>query len=950
MHELQPIAWIPDDEFAAGHFDPPTAMERRDFLRLMSASLLMAGLSGCNRPPPEHIVPLTHQQTAFTPGVPQWYATSVTRQGYAMGVRVRSDDGRPTKIEGNPLHPASLGATDAITQAELLSLYDPGRSASVRRQGMLSDWTSLETAIRDRVIALEAAGGRGLHVVLPPTTSPTLASLAQRVMERAPQSRWYRHDSLSNAGGASRPTPTGRPPVSQHYDLSRVDVIVTLDCDLFGPHPQGVRLAHDFAEARRRSLKANALLPHLFVAEPVPTLTGARADDRVAAMRSEMVHVAQTLAAGLDSSTQALPLARPLQEWVYRVVMALRDARGRALVVAGPAQPAELHRLVLWINQRLDSIGSSLILTEPIEPLIDQLQPFSECVAAMEADEVDTLFLLGVNPVYDALERTRLSRALPRVPFTLHLGLYRDETAELCAWHAPMTHELEQWSDARAFDGTAGLMQPLTRPLYAGRSLLWILSVLAGDQLIDDHQTVMNYWRRRAGSRDFDRWWRQALATGVIPDTAAATTTTPASAVESAAELLTKQPGRTKLEVVFAPHPYLLDGRYAHNAWLQELPDPITQLTWSNAAVLSHDHAQRLKVRDGDIVRIASEDASIELPAILVQGLAPDTIALSLGHGRTAGSPTGVRRGVDVGPLRTPASPWVGEGLVIERTGRHVTLARAQLHDSMHDRDIVRVVRPGEGVAAEREVHLPLYDSPPLKAPQQWGMSIDLGVCTGCSACVVACQAENNVPVVGPEQVALGRRMHWLRVDRYFEPDTIAPIRLMPLACVHCENAPCELVCPTGATQHSADGLNDMNYARCIGTRYCSNNCPYKVRRFNFFRYADDRPPIQRMHNPRVTTRGRGVMEKCTYCTQRIRSVEFQARIHNQLIPDGAVVPACQQACPTNAIVFGDVADESTAVSRSKRSARTYALLGHLNTQPRTTYLADVRAAPEGRP
>jgi molybdopterin-containing oxidoreductase family iron-sulfur binding subunit len=936
---------IDDDwnEFPPGALDAPTQMQRREFLRLMAASLALAEAGGCSRLPPEEIVPHTHNQQQTIPGVPAYYATSVLRNGYAMGVLVRSDDGRPTKIEGNPDHPASLGATDAIMQAELLTLYDPARSSVVRRRGTVADWSDFDGMLRERTRALVERGGEGLHIVLPPLTSPTTLAMIDRARSRLPRAEWYRHETLGSevqAAGITLATGKDLEPI---IDLRGARVVLALDADLFGATPHGVRLAHDVANARRESLDVGRVSSVLFVAEPAPTASGARADYRLAARRSDIPAIAGAIATGLGVRVDAPPPPESARRWIDRVTTALKNARGAGVVIAGPAQPPEVHALALAINAAIGSVGKTIRCIQPVERLRTACRPFGGCLDALEANVVDTLLLLGVNPAYDAVERERLARALPLARHSVHAGLYRDETALICEWHAPLSHELEQWGDARAFDGTAGIIQPLTEPIYGGRSLLRILAHLADvSPVVSDLELVQAHWQDQRAGAGWDSWWRSTLKSGIVPDSAAPHVDP--GAIRSPASLPSRGEG-AGIELAISPHPALLDGRHAGNAWLQELPDSITQLTWGNAALISPALAASLGVESGEVLALEAEGRRIEIPAMVVPGVAAETIGLALGYGRTAGGDVCVGRGVDVNQLRAIGSPWVIAGATAAGTGERRSFALGQVHSDMQGREIVRVLRPGEEtLKPAKTVHLPLYNRTTPKSSQQWGMSIDLAACTGCGACVVACQAENNVPVVGPSEVGRGRRMHWLRVDRYFDGESDeAEIRFQPLACVQCEDAPCELVCPTGATQHSNDGLNEMNYARCIGTRYCSNNCPYKVRRFNFFRYADDAPEIQRMRNPRVTTRGRGVMEKCTYCVQRIRSAEFDARASNSRIPDGAAIPACQQACPTQAIVFGDVADTTTRVSRTKQSPRTYSPLGELNTKPRTTYLADVR-------
>jgi molybdopterin-containing oxidoreductase family iron-sulfur binding subunit len=939
-----------------------SGLERRSFLKLMGASLALAGLGagGCHSSTPEHIVPTTRKQNARVPGSTRWYATSVLRDGMALGVLARCDDGRPTKLEGNPDHPASLGATDAITQAELLGLYDPHRSAVVRRQGRASSWEVLEDFLRDRLAALEGKKGAGLHVVLGPTTSPTLKDLFELAATRFPQAGWHGHAPLDDASAREAMRRIFGRPLSAVVQPEMATVVVCLDCDLFTEGASGVCCAHRFADARRKALSSGSLSPWLMVAEPSPTITGARADDRLAVRRSavsllarELLHRVAPGSSGVAEVTN-VALVGEERAWLERAAARLLAAGSRALVVAGRAEPPAVHEAAMRINAALGSLGHTTRLIEPPEWFASRAVGLQPLASAIDSGAADTVVLAGVNPVFDALPELRIGERLRKLEGTFHFGLYRDETAEACRWHAPLAHDLESWGDARAPDGTAGVLQPLVEPLGNGRTLIWLMAMLAGLPGVPDLDRVREHWQRRWRT-NLESTWRQSVGTGVIADTAAATVQEdPRQAAEASAEIAP----RSGIEVVIDPDPFVLDGRHAHNAWLQELPRPLTRVVWGNVALMGPQLAQRLGVETCGVIRIEPADghgdgAAVELPALVIPGVAEETIAVTIGHGRCAGSPVGIGRGVDVSSLRRISAQWLVGPVHVGVTGRSRRVVIPQGHETMAGRAIVREVAPGGVLARSGTIHLPIYEGAHGAAPQQWGMSIDLASCIGCGACVAACQAENNIPVVGPDQVERGREMHWIRVDRYFTESRrgAADIRFQPVPCMQCEDAPCELVCPTGATQHSADGLNDMNYARCIGTRYCSNNCPYKVRRFNFYLFAERgdeaAPRIQQMRNPRVTVRGRGVMEKCTYCVHRIRAAEMRARADNRMISDGAVRTACQQVCPTRAIVFGDVADPATLVSKAKRSGRSYSLLEELNTRPRTTYLADARAEPE---
>jgi molybdopterin-containing oxidoreductase family iron-sulfur binding subunit len=612
-----------------------------------------------------------------------------------------------------------------------------------------------------------------------------------------------------------------------------------------------------------------------------------------------------------------------------------------------------VHALTHALNQALGNVGATVVYTEPpeLEPL-EQARSIELLVEEMRAGDVELLVVLGANPCYDAPADLEFTAALGNVPLRVHMGLYVDETAGQCHWHTPEAHFLEAWGDARSADGTLSLVQPLIAPLYGARSAIELAAILAGRPGRSGYELVREHWSARLPDPDgvgFERAWRRALHDGLVRGTAF-----PARSVVASANAIDVRPlaeAREGLAFLFRPDPGVWDGRYASNGWLQECPRPLSKLVWDNAALLGAATAQRLGLADGDVVRLTLAGRSVEAPVLVAPGHAEECVTLPLGYGRRAGGELGVGVGFDAYALRTAAAPWQGRGLTLEPTGRRHELVTTQLHHSMEGRDLVRRVAPGgsarpEAAAAHGDVSM--YAPFPYEG-QAWGMSIDLDACTGCNACVVACQAENNIPVVGKREVGRGREMHWLRIDRYFEGDPLGPraatlrTHFQPVPCMHCENAPCEVVCPVGATVHSHEGLNDMVYNRCVGTRYCSNNCPFKVRRFNFFRYADfETDSLKMQRNPDVTVRSRGVMEKCTYCVQRITAARIQARKQDRAVAEGEVVTACQGACPPRAISFGDQNDPQSEVARHKSSPRSYGLLDELQVRPRTTYLAEV--------
>jgi MoCo/4Fe-4S cofactor protein with predicted Tat translocation signal len=926
------------DDFVAAEF-PNAALaeiDRRAALRLMAASLALGGLSACGDGHSTNTPLLSQARAAsqYPPGEPVVLATSLELAGYGRGVLVRAQDGRPVKIEGNPLHPASLGATDVFAQAEVLSLYDPDRSRAPRERGQGRDLQSLERLIRPVRNELVVSEGRGLHLLMPPLASPTVERVVRSAREAFPHAHWYAYTPITNEhqrGGAQ--LAFGRA-VDLVYDLRQADIIVTIGGDLFATEPGHIRYAADF-QARRRG--ADRPLPRLVAVESTPSLVGARADEHIVLRPREVEAFARALAT-VVGTTGPSGDAHPAAE---RLASALRDAGPRGLVAVGREQPPAVHALAHAINTRLGAFGTTVRAIEPVLPIAPDTQSIADLARAIAAGTVSHLLILGGNPAYDAPADLDLAGLIPRVPLSLHLGYHVDETAVLCRWHVPQCHALEAFGDLRAFDGTLGLQQPATSRLASSFSLAETLSVMIG-QAAEGRALIEPTWREAWGA-DFEARLGRALEDGVVEGTAFPPVTVKLRDGWDAG-LPTSEPA-APIDIIFAPDPSLWDGRFANNAWLQELPKPLSKQVWGNAALIAPDMAAALGIATGDVLQVSVGERTVAAPAWVLPGQAPGTVTLPLGYGRWRAGSVGNEIGFDAYRLRTSGAPWLAAG---EATplGRRERLISTQHHHAVPGRDIVRVVAAGEAADASAKERPSLYPDWAYEG-HAWGMAIDLDACIGCNACVIACQAENNVAVVGPEQVARGREMHWLRVDRYHAGDPSAPATyFQPVPCMHCETAPCEVVCPVNATVHSAEGLNDMVYNRCIGTRTCSNNCPYKVRRFNFVDYqvAEYAVPPDVL-NPQVTVRERGVMEKCTYCVQRISAARIDAGIENRRIRDGEVVTACQQACPTQAIVFGDVNDPNSAVRALKRSSRNYALLGELNTKPRTTYLA--RLAPK---
>ncbi len=979
----------------------PQGPSRRQFLALMGASLALAGVSGCSvRPAPSRtMVPYVKAPEEIVPGKPLFYATAMTLGGRGAGLLVESHLGRPTKVEGNPQHPASLGATAPYHQASVLGLYDPDRSQTVTYLGKTSTWDDALAALHKALEAEKDRRGAGLRILGETIVSPTLASQVDAFLKVFPEAKWHQYEPLARDSARQAAEWAFGEAVNAVHHFDKADVVVSLDDDFLGCSPGNLRYIADFMSRRRVRTSAldakKAEMNRLYVVETALTSTGAKADHRLALPAGEIEAVARALAAELKvpGAPAAPELPERVRTWVRHVADDLRfkdprpgekrdrpRGRGTTLVLVGDRQPAAVHLLAHAINHHLGNIGQTIACTAPIEARpVDQLQSLRELVEDMDQGRVELLVLLGGNPVFTAPADFRFAERMQKVPLRFHLSLYQDETSRQCQWHLPEAHYLESWSDTRAFDGTASIVQPLIEPLYHGRSVHELVTVIAHRLQTPGHETVRGYWQKhwegRKSSGDFEDFWETSLHDGVVAGTAL-----PAKSVslkEGWEKRLSAGVGSSGegYELVFQPDPTIYDGRFANNGWLQELPKPGTQLTWDNAALMSPATARALGVKLGSyahggehggyhqpVVELTVGDRKVRAPAWIQSGHADRSITVYLGHGREQAGKVGSKVGCNAYALRTSDRPWIAPDLAINKTSETYQLACTQQHNLMENREVVRAGTLDEyhrqpNFAKEREAEktaessrrsplpLTLYEPFP-EQEHKWGMAIDLTTCVGCNACVVACQAENNIPVVGKGQVLAGREMHWLRVDCYISGAYDAPTKFhfQPVPCMHCENAPCEYVCPVEATVHSAEGLNDMVYQRCVGTRFCSNNCPYKVRRFNFFFYADYfTESLRQQYNPDVTVRSRGVMEKCSYCVQRIRHAEIDADKEGRKIADGEVLTACQAACPAQAIVFGDINDPRSTVRAWKESPLEYGLLADLNTHPRTTYLAALR-------
>ncbi len=1000
----------------AGEWDDPVG--RRRFFKLMGASLALAGLSGCVYQPPESIVPYVRQPEEEVPGKALYFATAMPHPKGATGLLVRSNEGRPTHVEGNPEHPGSgtperpadqrVAGTDIFSIASLLTLYDPDRSETISYRGEIRPYTSFLADARTALDGLKAKQGAGLRFLTETVTSPSVAALLKQILTALPQARWHQYEAVgSNAATAGARLAFGQP-VNTVYHFDRADRVLALDADFLSAGPGDLRHARDFID-RRRVVAGKTEMNRLYVVETTPTNTGAKADHRLSIKPSELEGFARALAGALGAQGSGATAGANVRHADKVAAMAkdLQAARGKSIVIAGDYAPPAVHALAHAMNAALGNVGQTVTYTEPLqfypnEQPVEQIEDLRALVGDMDAGRVEMLVIVGGNPAYDAPADFQFRERMQKVGMRVRLGLYFDETSEWCQWHIPEAHYLEAWGDTRAYDGTVSIIQPLVAPLYKGRSALEFLSAFTDTPEKSGYDSLRDFWRAQPGmGGDFERTWRRAVHDGVVANTAAKEKTVAVNANWASQPATANAPAASggQYEIVFRPDPSVYDGRYANNGWLQELPKPLTKLCWDNAALISPATARRLFNVGSEeeiatykgieymapVVNITFRGQTVRAPIFIQPGQPDDVVTLHLGYGRTRVGRVGAGTaqqpvGFNAYQLRFADAPWTATGADVKATGDTWQLVGTQLHFDMEGRDIVRsetlddyrrgrgdstseTIHEGagengghgvgrEGAGLGKEIHKEPAANDTLYTGfdyngYKWGMAIDTTACVGCNSCIIACQSENNIPVVGKEQVARRREMHWLRVDAYFKGLAENPdgVYFMPVPCMHCENAPCEPVCPVNATVHDAEGTNNMVYNRCVGTRYCSNNCPYKVRRFNFLLYQDwNTPSLKLMRNPEVSVRSRGVMEKCTYCIQRIQNAKIDSEKENgRQVRDGEIVTACEAACPTNAIVFGNLNDQNSRVAQWQREPRNYSLLAELNTRPRTTYLSALR-------
>jgi len=983
------------EEFLPGASEGPGGASRRQFLQLMGASMALAGLTACRRPV-DKILPYVRKPEEIIPGIPLSYATSMPFRGSLRGLLVESHEGRPTKVEGNPDASTGRGATSLFEQASILNLYDPDRSQKVLQEGSESTWQDFIDFTQQ--LAVGAASKR-VAVLCEESSSMTLVATREALQARFPLLRW-----VTYAAEGPDPVVAGMQqafgqPLRPLYRFSEAQVIVSLDADFLGATDRNsVWNTREYADSRRLQGSQDEM-SRLYVAESTYTVTGGMADNRLRLRSSEIPAFAAAVAArlGVPGATGGTFADHP---YVVEIARDLQAAGGAGVILAGETQPAVAHALCAAINSRLGSVGQTMLLLDTA--VAPETSTLDVLVADMQRSAVDALFIIGCNPAYDAPADLGFTEALRQVGETVHLGLHVDETAAVCRWHLPRAHYLEAWGDGRAYDGTRSIIQPLIAPLYAdAHSEIEVVNLLATGLDLSGYDLVRTHWRSTL-SGDFEKAWKRVLHDGYLPDTAFPAVSASAGPVTAGGQPTI---GADEIEVVFRLDGKVLDGSFANNAWMQELPDATTKMVWDNAALMSPATAEQLGVSVNlvngkdyvDVVSLTVNGASIELPVWIQPGHADRSITVTLGYGRNLVSKRPDRHtnffdkddytdiyghgavangvGRTVAPLRTRAAMRIATGVQVAKVASDYLIATTQDHGAMPE-DIAEVkkrhvfrmatleeyranpafVREGdpEPIKESWEDYPALWqknhpsDQPAIKDNpyfnNQWGMVIDLNTCTGCNACIVACQAENNIQVVGKEEVSRGREMHWIRLDRYYAGDAEnAQMVLQPVPCMHCENAPCESVCPVAATVHSPDGTNQMIYNRCIGTRYCANNCPYKVRRFNFYNWSKTLPTSVKMtQNPNVTVRSRGVMEKCSYCIQRVRAANKRSNLENRPIREGEVVTACQQACPAQAIAFGDLNDPNSGVSQQRKSDRRYEMLAELSVKPRTSYLGRI--------
>lgn len=955
-------------------------LSRRNFLSLIAASVALAGLEGCKKPV-QKIIPYVEAEIGTIPGIPKYYASTIPWKNNALGVVIENHDERPVKVEGNEKHPSTLGKSNAFSQASTIEMYDPDRARGVKYNGKKVDWSEYLKFAKD----INKGDGKGLAVLMQESSSPTIKSIQNDFKTKFPSASWVSYESVNNENlykGIEKAFSKKLQPI---YRLENAQIIVSLGSDFLGVDDNNIYNTRKFAQ-NRDIVDENSTMNRLYVAESSITSTGSSADHRLNIPQHEMESILAELSYELKKlglSVDANKVKSSNNLWIKAAAEDLMSNRGDSIILGGSQLSPEFHQLIALLNNQLNA---------PVDyyPLslsqVSSLADFKSLCDDIKNNKIKNLIILGANPVYDSPADFNFGDLLKNVPNSVHLTNILDETSKLCSWNIAMTHYFECWGDAMSYDGFVSIVQPQIMPLFDSKSAIQVLTPLVYSKELSSYDTVKNVWKSDiVKSGNFEREWEKVLHDGLYKNTIIKKEQVRPSSKTSTTQLNNSiKLDDNKFEIVFNASSSVYDGRFANNGWLQEIPKPVTSLTWDNAALISIKVAKKLNIKNGQMIEIKIDNKSIKLPAWITPGQNQKSISLELGYGREFEGRLGNGVGFNVYPLRMSSNPSYSLNASISVLDENYPLASTQDHHGLEEDQyaapgfdklsnnevqsrIPELVKQStldyykdnpDWVQKKVEEHKPdkkrswadhsMYNPEPeydySKGPQ-WGMSIDLTSCTSCNACSIACQSENNIPVVGKQQVMNGREMHWIRIDNYFAGDPDNPeMSTQSVACVHCELAPCETVCPVAATTHSSDGVNQMTYNRCLGTRYCANNCPYKVRKFNFYNYTRDLPEVVQMAmNPDVSIRFRGVMEKCTYCYQRVSAARISAENENREIQDGDFQVACQQSCPADAIKFGDINDPNSAVSKAKRRNRDYALLAHLGTAPRTTYLAKIR-------
>ncbi len=973
---LDELADTPEFQAAVEKEFPSSAQEwvdpvsRRGFLKLMGASMALAGLAGCTKQPDEPIYPYVKAPEDLVLGKPMYFASVHPFVTGAVPLLVKSSEFRPIKIDGNPEHKYNRGGSDPYTQGTLLDMYDPDRSQHVMYRGDNRVWQEFAEEFRNKVASTK--DGTGIYFLSAAITSPTLARQWSDVQKAYPKAKLVQYEPAIAGTFLANGT-------NVQYDLSAADVIVSLDADFLSSaaYPGFHKLVRDYADRRKQPENG---MNRLYAVESTTTTTGMKAEHRLGLRASEIPSFTAALAEAVGVPGVTAPgyaWTGEQQKFLAALVKELKANAGKSAVIPGLYQDPSVAALAVAINTALGNAGKTVtVSSEPAIPLpSDQLGDFKALVADMNAGKADWLVILNANPIYDAPADLEFATAFDKVTIVAHLGSRLDETGQISHWHLPAAHYLEHWSDARAYDGTVSIVQPLIEPLYGGRSSHHVLQTLLDDPVVSPYEAVRTTWKddvAKSGGGDFEKGWRKVLHDGWIDGTSYTAATSAKVAIHGVPAPIAKD----SIEVIFRPDPTIYDGRWNNVGWLQELPKPVTSLAWDNAAIVSGATLEKWGLEEDDIIEISVGSGRVKAPVIVAPGHPDNSITVYLGYGREFAGRVGSGQGFNAYLIRNTWSPFyaIGDKKKIDgKWGVAITKSHYQDHrgknltdhgnenwslegvEALGPRGIIRYATLDEfkanpNFAHEGEGHdtpdlgTSLFPNWTYNEANAWGMTIDMNSCTGCNACIVSCYAENNIPVVGKQQVRIGRDMQWLRIDTYFEGDLAAPrAHFQPMACQHCENAPCEQVCPVGATVHTPEGLNVMVYNRCVGTRYCSNNSPYKVRRFNFLLFSDyETESLKLMRNPDVSVRSRGVMEKCSYCVQRIQEAKIVADKENRNVRDGEIVTACQQACPASAITFGNINDKNSRVSKQRAQQRSYQVIADQNTRPRTTYVAEV--------